>query len=558
MDDLIKLMNEVQNIMNIVGGEVINLPQIVVIGIQSSGKSSVLEGIVGKSFLPRGTGVVTRRPLVLQLIKISDEPESRIINGDVVNEEEFGIFLHKPETIFSNFDDIKSEIISCTEEIAGTNKGIVDEPITLKIFSKNVVNLTLVDLPGITKIPIGDQPADIEVQLRQMCLRYIKNKKSIILAVTAANTDIATSDAIKFAKEVDPDGYRTIVVVSKLDLMDQGTDALDVLTGKIIPVKLGIIGVVNRSQSDINCSKSVEDGLKKEEMFLKKKYPRLGGLCGSVYLSKYLNKILMKHIKTHLPDLRLRMSTMVTYYTNSLKNYTAEILDEPQFILEIISKLCFKFTKTLNGLSDNLDITELCGGARICYIFHNIFAKTIMNINVLQDLSKKNILTALHNATGPRPSLYIPEATFELLAKKQIMLLKKPSLSCTSLVFNEINRIMKLCMLQVNINQYPNLEKKTLHVFDKLLNERLPITETMVNNLIEIELAYINTQHPDFENVLHSSPEPQSKKQPDFDDFESVNSEHTKESFVSNLQDFPLKMNLSKKQNQNNQYLYWT
>ncbi|XP_019714229.1 dynamin-1-like protein, partial [Hippocampus comes] len=83
--------------------------------------------------------------------------------------------------------------------------GISDEPIHLKVFSPNVVNLTLVDLPGITKVPVGDQPKDIEIQIRELIVKYISNPNSIILAVTAANTDMATSEALKVAREVDPD-----------------------------------------------------------------------------------------------------------------------------------------------------------------------------------------------------------------------------------------------------------------------------------------------------------------------------------------------------------------
>lgn len=71
-------------------------------------------------------------------------------------------------------------------------------------------------------MPIGDQPEDIENQIRNLIIKYIANPNSIILAVTAANTDMATSEAIKMAKEVDPDGRRTLAVVTKLDLMDAG------------------------------------------------------------------------------------------------------------------------------------------------------------------------------------------------------------------------------------------------------------------------------------------------------------------------------------------------
>lgn len=84
-----------------------------------------------------------------------------------------------------------------------------------------------------------------------------------------------------------------MAVLTKLDLMDHGTDAMDVLTGKIVPVKLGIIGVVNRSQADIKSEKSIEDCLKDEMKFLHKKYPTLASTNGVYYLSKTLNRVFL-------------------------------------------------------------------------------------------------------------------------------------------------------------------------------------------------------------------------------------------------------------------------
>jgi dynamin 1/3 len=69
-----------------------------------------------------------------------------------------------------------------------------------------VLNLTLIDLPGLTKVPIGDQPPDIEQQIKAMIMQFIKRDTCLILAVTPANTDLANSDALKLAKEVDPQG----------------------------------------------------------------------------------------------------------------------------------------------------------------------------------------------------------------------------------------------------------------------------------------------------------------------------------------------------------------
>ena len=92
------------------------------------------------------------------------------------------------------------------------------------------------------------------------------------------------------AKDVDPEGRRTLAVITKLDLMDAGTDAIDILCGRVIPVKLGIIGVINRSQQDIKDDKSIKDQLKDEASFLQRKYPTLANRNGTPYLAKTLNR----------------------------------------------------------------------------------------------------------------------------------------------------------------------------------------------------------------------------------------------------------------------------
>jgi GTP-binding protein EngB required for normal cell division len=230
MDQLIPIINKLQDVFSAIGQSPINLPQIVVVGSQSSGKSSVLENIVGKDFLPRGSGIVTRRPLVLQLYNIS---------SDGSDKEEWGEFNHLPNQKIYDFKKIREEIEKETDRITGKNKGISNKPITLKVFSPHVLNLTLVDLPGITKVPVGDQPVNIEEQIRDMCTEFISNPNSIILAVTAANTDLANSDSLKMARFIDPEGLRTIGVLTKLDLMDDGTDAMEMLQGRVIPLKKG-------------------------------------------------------------------------------------------------------------------------------------------------------------------------------------------------------------------------------------------------------------------------------------------------------------------------------
>ncbi|XP_046405452.1 dynamin-1-like protein isoform X2 [Ischnura elegans] len=501
MEALIPVINKLQDVFNTVGSDAIQLPQIVVVGSQSSGKSSVIESLVGRSFLPRGTGIVTRRPLILQLVYCpKDDKEHRSAENGTLGLEEWGEFLHLNKKVMTEFDEIRREIENETDRMAGNNKGICPEPINLKIYSEHVVNLTLVDLPGLTKVPVGDQPDDIEAQIKELVVKYIRNPNSILLAVVTANTDMATSESLKLAKDVDPDGKRTLAVVTKLDLMDAGTDAIDILCGRVIPVKLGIIGVVNRSQQDIMNNKTIQEALKDEATFLQRKYPTLANRNGTLYLAKTLNRLLMHHIRDCLPDLKTRMSVMVSQFQSLLHSYGDDVLDKSRTLLQIITKFASSYCSTIEGTAKNIETTELCGGARICYIFHESFGKALDSIHPLDGLTKMDILTAIRNATGPRPALFVPEVSFELLVKRQIRRLEKPSLRCVELVHEEMQSIILHCGTEVQqeMLRFPRLCDRIGDVVTQLLRHRLPTTNAMVENLVAIELAYINTKHPDF------------------------------------------------------------
>lgn len=500
MEALIPVINKLQDVFNTVGADIIQLPQIVVVGTQSSGKSSVLESLVGRDILPRGTGIVTRRPLILQLVHIDPQDRRKTNEENGIDGEEWGKFLHTKSKIYTDFNEIRQEIEAETERISGINKGISNEPIHLKIFSPHVVNLTLVDLPGITKVPVGDQPKDIEIQIRELIFKYISNPNSIILAVTAANTDMATSEALKVAREADTDGRRTLAVVTKLDLMDAGTDAMDVLMGRVIPVKLGIIGVVNRSQLDINQKKLVADAIRDEYAFLQKKYPSLANRNGTKYLARTLNRLLMHHIRDCLPELKTRINVLAAQYQSLLNSYGEPVEDESATLLQLITKFAAEYCRTIEGTAKYIETAELCGGARICYIFHETFGRTLESVDPLGGLTTIDVLTAIRNATGPRPALFVPEVSFELLVKRQVKRLEEPSLRCVELVHEEMQRIIQHCSnySTQELLRFPKLHDAIVEVVTSLLRKRLPVTNDMVHNLVAIELAYINTKHPDF------------------------------------------------------------
>jgi replication fork clamp-binding protein CrfC len=260
--------------------------------------------------LPRGTGIVTRRPLILQLInrpatkkpdtngteKEGEESEFTTAlktTDKESNIDEWGEFLHIPGQKFYDFNKIREEIVRETDAKTGRNAGISPAPINLRIYSPNVLTLTLVDLPGLTKVPVGDQPRDIEKQIKDMVLKQISKSNAIILAVTAANTDLANSDGLKLAREVDPEGQRTIGVLTKVDLMDDGTDVVDILAGRIIPLRLGYVPVVNRGQRDIENKKAISYALEHEKNFFEnhKAYRNKAAYCGTPYLARKLNLV---------------------------------------------------------------------------------------------------------------------------------------------------------------------------------------------------------------------------------------------------------------------------
>ncbi|KAF6160654.1 hypothetical protein GIB67_019594 [Kingdonia uniflora] len=492
---VIPIVNKLQDIFAQLGSSsTIELPQVAVVGSQSSGKSSVLEALVGRDFLPRGSDICTRRPLVLQLLQTKRKADG--------SEEEYGEFLHLPKKKFFDFSEIRREIEAETEREAGGNKGVSDKQIRLKIYSPNVLDITLVDLPGITKVPVGSQPPDIEARIRTMILSYIKHPSCLILAVTPANADLANSDALQIAGTADPDGYRTIGVITKLDIMDRGTDARNFLLGKVIPLRLGYVGVVNRSQKDIMDNRSVKDALSSEESFFRRTpaYNGISDRCGIPQLAKKLNQILVQHIRTVLPALKSRISSALVTVAKEHASYgeiTESKAGQGALLLNILTKYSEAFSSMVEGKNEAMSTSELSGGARIHYIFQSIFVKSLEEVDPCDDLTDDDIRTAIQNATGPKSALFVPEVPFEVLVRRQIARLLDPSLQCARFIYDELIKMSHRCMSS-ELQRFPVLRKRMDEVIGNFLREGLEPSETMIGHIIEMEMDYINTSHTNF------------------------------------------------------------
>ncbi|XP_053714545.1 dynamin-1a isoform X5 [Synchiropus splendidus] len=488
MEDLIPLVNRMQDAFSAIGQNAnLDLPQIAVVGGQSAGKSSVLENFVGKDFLPRGSGIVTRRPLVLQLMNCPTE---------------YAEFLHCKGKKFTDFDEVRQEIEAETDRITGANKGISPVPINLRVYSPNVLNLTLVDLPGMTKVPVGDQPADIEFQIREMLMQFVTKENCLMLAVSPANSDLANSDALKIAKEVDPQGMRTIGVITKLDLMDEGTDAKDILENKLLPLRRGYIGVVNRSQKDIDGKKDINAAMAAERKFFLSHpaYRHLADRMGTPYLQKVLNQQLTNHIRDTLPGLRSKLQSQLLSIEKEVEEYKNFRPDDPsrktKALLQMVQQFSVDFDKCIEGSGDQIDTAELSGGAKINRIFHERFPFELVKMEFDEKELRKEISYAIKNIHGIRTGLFTPDLAFEAIVKKQIQKLKAPTLKCIDMVVSELTFTIQKCSQK--LAQYPMLREEMERIVTQHIRDRETRTKEQVLLQIDIELSYMNTNHEDF------------------------------------------------------------
>ncbi|KAF3323670.1 dynamin-related protein 3A-like protein [Carex littledalei] len=472
---IIPALTKLQEILSQLGEEnfSIDLPQVVAIGSQGSGKSSVVESLVGRDFLPRG--VKTRRPVVIQLVRKIGE--------------EWGEFDHVSGKKFYDFEEIKKEIQLETDREMGGYNYISEKEIHLKIFSPNVPDITLVDLPGVSKVPVGDQPGDIQLKTRDLIFSYIKQPRCIILAISPANEDLTNSDALQLARLVDPEG---LFLSFLLDIMDRGTDARNFLLGKVVPLKLGYFGVVNRSQEDLKFNRSVKDALAFEQSFFStiQAYNGLSHCCGVPQLANKLNQILVQHIKAILPALKSRVNMQLVAVAKEHASFgdTEESKDGLAVkLLNILAQYSEAFCSMVEG-RNRVSTDELSGGARVHYIFQSIFVKRLEEVDPCGDISDQDIRIAIQNAAGPRTALFLPEAPFEILVRRQIRYLLDPSLQCARFVYEELVKMSNRCLTE-ELTKYPALRRRMDEVIGNFLRERLNPAEKMITHIIDMQVC---------------------------------------------------------------------
>ncbi|XP_068035694.1 interferon-induced GTP-binding protein Mx-like [Anomalospiza imberbis] len=314
----------------------LSLPAIAVIGDQSSGKSSVLEALSGVA-LPRGNGIVTRCPLELKLKRL---PEGQAWQGKISYQN---VTLE-----LQNASEVDRAIRQAQNIVAGPRGAISAQLISLEVWSPDVPDLTLIDLPGIARVAVGDQPKDIGDQIKMLLKRIIGCKETVNLVVVPCNVDIATTEALKMAQEVDPNGERTIGILTKPDLVDKGTEEaiVKILRNRVIPLKKGYMIVKCRGQQDIHDKLTLAAAIQQERIFFENhKHFRAIMEEGKATIPRLAEKLtdeLVKHIIKTLPALESQIRDNLHKTWQDLKRYnrgTPQTEAEKLFLLTDLIKL---------------------------------------------------------------------------------------------------------------------------------------------------------------------------------------------------------------------------
>ena len=495
----------------------IEIPRLVVVGSQSSGKSSVLNSILGMDILPTGNNMVTRSPLQIELIQTGSS--TKAIFGDYIEgkwTELDELELKYPDVTSEQKINISSKIENITKENAGNEMNITFKPIYLRIHSPNVPNLSLVDLPGLTMVACTDkgQPKDIKEQIRKMVGEYIQPRKTIILAVMPARTDIEADIALDLIKEYDPKGERTVGILTKLDLMNEGTDITNLLENRVsidLKLKYGYYGIRNRTKQESENS-NVIHGLEIEQKYFashkiysNSKYRTSLGIPS---LCKHLSSILIDSIKTCLPKILQQINENIT--DNNIK---LEKLGQPlpkdehaksAYVHHLLSKFCRKFITILDDRGNNIN-----SGRNLKDIFIN-YRTDLELINPFNkdSCSDTYIEESIRNCEGnhmsfPSPPIEVLEQIMKDGHKKPIQRLYEPSKKCANETMSELIVLTNILIDDIGIIRFPNFSKIIKNeVLNHILIENLNICLNKIQEHISMQVNYLWTDNIDFIDIL--------------------------------------------------------
>lgn len=339
---------------------------------------------------------------------------------------------------------------------------------------------------------------------------FISQERAIILAISPANSDLANSDSLNLAKEVDPHQKRTIGVITKLDLVDKGTNVRDILLNKVYPLELGYIGVVNRSQKDILENKPMEKVIESERRFFitSSDYKDIADTCGYKYLASTLNRLLMNHIKATLPSVHQEINRLLARKEKELAGYGQTFgdnkVEQQMYLYRMIEHYLSEFSSLLNGTSDSLRVNGIDGGQYLMEYLINDFHKKLNEISSALSLEAKLVGSLIESNSGIQRSLFFPEATFHCLVKEFVEKMRNPAIESAEVVHH---RMMEL-HTKVNLpelDRFPKVKSLLSSAIADIARGSVDECLIFINQIIDIQSAYINSEHHSFKERTRST-----------------------------------------------------
>lgn len=407
--------------------------------------------------------------------------------------QEYAEFLHLPKRRFSDFALVRKEIQDETDRVTGRTKQISPIPIHLSIYSPNVVNLTLIDLPGLTKVAVEGQPDSVVEDIENMVRSYVEKPSCIILAISPANQDIATSDAIKLAREVDPTGERTFGVLTKLDLMDKGTNALDVLEGRSYRLQQPWVGIVNRSQADINKNVDMIVARRKEREYFATSadYGHLASKMGSEYLAKLLSKHLESVIRARIPSITSLINKSIDELESEMDHLGRPIAVDAGAQLYTILELCRAFDRIFK---EHLDGGRP-GGDRIYGVFDNQLPAALRKLPFDRHLSVHNVKKVVSEADGYQPHLIAPEQGYRRLIEGSLNYFRGPAEASVDAVHFVLKELVRKSIGETQeLRRFPTLQAEIAAAAGEALERFREDGKKTVIRLVDMESSYLTVE----------------------------------------------------------------
>ncbi|KAI3468728.1 hypothetical protein Pfo_025391 [Paulownia fortunei] len=467
--------------------EGIQLPTIVVVGDQSSGKSSVLESLAGIS-LPRGQGICTRVPLIMRLQNNPNPvPELSLeFNGKVVPTDE---------------ENISDAIWLATEEIAGRGKGISNIPLTLVVKKNGVPDLTMVDLPGITRVPVHGQPEDIYEQISNIIMEFITPEESIILNVLSASVDFSTCESIRMSQRVDKTGQRTLAVVTKADKSPEGL--LEKVTADDVNIGLGYVCVRNRIGDE------TYEEARAEEAKLFETHPQLSkinkSIVGIPVLAERLVKIQATIIVRCLPDIVMKINDKLSANLeelNKLPKHLTSVAEAMTTFMHILGFAKESLRKIiLQGEFDEYpDATEMHGTARLAEML-NKYSEELQSQKLVDNDSKKKFLLdeikVLEETKAIGLPNFLPKTAFLTLLQKKVKAISAIPFNFVEKIWCYIENLVVSVLLRHSDN-YPQLLSCTRRAAQNLIAKKKQQSVDWVKDIVEMEKLTDYTCNPEY------------------------------------------------------------